>query len=38
VYLSDVLGGGVLGALWGLAVSTAVTSVWRPAAADVRGR
>lgn len=38
VYLSDVLGGGVLGALWGLAVSTVVTSVWRPAAADVRGR
>lgn len=39
VYLSDVLGGGALGALWGLAVSTAVTSVWRPAAAgaDVRG-
>jgi membrane-associated phospholipid phosphatase len=32
VYLSDVLGGAVLGALWGLAVSTAVTSVWRPAA------
>jgi undecaprenyl-diphosphatase len=31
VYLSDVLGGAVLGALWGLAVSTAVTSVWRPA-------
>jgi undecaprenyl-diphosphatase len=29
VYLSDVLGGGVLGAVWGLAVSSAVTSVWR---------
>jgi membrane protein DedA with SNARE-associated domain len=31
VYLSDVLGGAVLGALWGLAVSSAVTSVWRGA-------
>ena len=30
VYLSDVLGGGVLGLLWGLAVSSAVTAVWRP--------
>lgn len=29
VYLSDVLGGAVLGTLWGLAVSSAVTSVWR---------
>lgn len=29
VYLSDVLGGGVLGALWGLAVSSAVTVLWR---------
>jgi undecaprenyl-diphosphatase len=29
VYLSDVLGGAVLGALWGLAVSSAVTAVWR---------
>lgn len=37
VYLSDVLGGVALGALWGLAVSSAVTSVWRPrAAADLR--
>ncbi|HVE97693.1 MAG TPA: VTT domain-containing protein [Mycobacteriales bacterium] len=30
VYLSDVLGGIALGAVWGLAVSTAVTTVWRP--------
>ena len=29
VYLSDVLGGAILGTLWGLAVSSAVTSVWR---------
>jgi undecaprenyl-diphosphatase len=29
VYLSDVVGGAVLGTLWGLAVSSAVTSVWR---------
>ncbi|HVF19860.1 MAG TPA: VTT domain-containing protein [Mycobacteriales bacterium] len=35
VYLSDVLGGITLGAVWGLAVSTAVTTVWRPPA---RGR
>lgn len=32
VYLSDVLGGITLGAVWGLAVSTAVTTVWRPPA------
>ncbi len=32
VYLSDVLGGITLGAVWGLAVATAVTTVWRPAA------
>ncbi len=30
VYLSDVLGGVTLGAVWGLAVATAVTTVWRP--------
>lgn len=30
VYLSDVLGGLALGAVWGLAVSTAVTTVWAP--------
>lgn len=29
VYLSDVVGGGVLGALWGLAECSAVTAVWR---------
>lgn len=29
VYLSDVVGGGLLGALWGLAVSSVVTSLWR---------
>lgn len=29
VYLSDVVGGAVLGALWGLAVFSAVTVVWR---------
>ncbi len=29
VYLSDVLGGGVLGVLWGLAAAYVVTSVWR---------
>lgn len=29
VYLSDVLGGGVLGVIWGLAVSTAVSAAWR---------
>ena len=32
VYLSDVLGGITLGAVWGLAVATAVTTVWRPPA------
>jgi len=32
VYLSDVLGGITLGAVWGLVVSTAVTTVWRPPA------
>lgn len=32
VYLSDVLGGAVLGTLWGLAASYLVTSVWRPPA------
>ena len=32
VYLSDVLGGIALGAVWGLAVSTAVTTIWRPPA------
>jgi undecaprenyl-diphosphatase len=40
VYLSDVLGGAVIGASWGLAVSVAVTAMWRtPVArgADVRG-
>ena len=30
VYLSDALGGSLLGALWGLAVATAVTTAWRP--------
>ncbi|HVE62921.1 MAG TPA: VTT domain-containing protein [Mycobacteriales bacterium] len=30
VYLSDVLGGITLGGVWGLAVATAVTTVWRP--------
>ena len=35
VYLSDVAGGAVLGALWGLAVSSAITVVWRaPAKAE----
>lgn len=29
VYLSDVLGGAALGALWGLAVCSAVTTMWR---------
>ncbi|HEU0131095.1 MAG TPA: VTT domain-containing protein [Mycobacteriales bacterium] len=29
VFLSDVLGGAVLGALWGLAASFVVTAVWR---------
>jgi undecaprenyl-diphosphatase len=29
VYLSDVLGGAVIGASWGLAVSVAVTAMWR---------
>lgn len=29
VYLSDVLGGGVVGAVWALAVSSAVATVWR---------
>jgi membrane protein DedA with SNARE-associated domain len=29
VYLSDVLGGAVLGAVWGLASSSVVTAVWR---------
>ena len=38
VYLSDVLGGAVLGALWGLAVSSAVTSVWRARGASVPER
>jgi undecaprenyl-diphosphatase len=40
VYLSDVLGGAVLGALWGLAVSSAITTMWRtprPSGTDVRG-
>ncbi|HVF06838.1 MAG TPA: DedA family protein [Frankiaceae bacterium] len=40
VYLSDVLGGAVLGALWGLAVSSAVTVLWRapePAAPERAG-
>jgi undecaprenyl-diphosphatase len=30
VYLSDVLGGAVLGAMWGLFESYVVTSLWRP--------
>jgi undecaprenyl-diphosphatase len=34
VYLSDVLGGGILGALWSLAVSAAVTTVWRTPRAE----
>jgi undecaprenyl-diphosphatase len=38
VYLSDVLGGAVLGALWGLAVSAAVTAVWRSRAPARRER
>lgn len=37
VYLSDVLGGGVLGAVWGLTESFVVTSLWRaPARGDMR--
>jgi membrane-associated phospholipid phosphatase len=28
VFLSDVLGGAVLGALWGLAVCVAITTMW----------
>jgi undecaprenyl-diphosphatase len=40
VYLSDVLGGAVIGASWGLAVSVAVAAMWRTGRArdaDVRG-
>jgi undecaprenyl-diphosphatase len=32
VYLSDVLGGGALGGVWGLFESWVVTSLWRPPA------
>jgi len=35
VYLSDVLGGVTLGAVWGLAVATAVTTVWRLPSAQI---
>ena len=30
VYLSDAVGGAAFGALWGVAVATAVTTAWRP--------
>jgi hypothetical protein len=35
VYLSDVLGGVTLGSVWGLAVATAVTTVWRLPSAQI---
>ncbi len=38
VYLSDVLGAAILGTLWGLAVSSAVTSVWRQPKPDAAER
>lgn len=38
VYLSDVLGGAALGAVWGLVESFVVTSLWRPPSRrDMRG-
>lgn len=33
VYLSDVVGGALLGVVWGLVVSSVVATVWRPRAA-----
>ncbi len=37
VYLSDVLGGALLGAVWGLFQSWVITSLWRaPARGDMR--